>query len=441
MTSEDLLRSKLEQYGNVNNPSKLISVFYNCKKIKTSVTDEEIEELFSNVKELYYFSDATDMNDYENIDYAPHRKGYLKNKVIKLNTDEEKYLFPLHVSYNYSLRYNEWNGVFIGDLSNVFIRNFYLKQEKNTPTINSTIKEALNDLEINDTNLNNQQKIVEKPLPKQSNHQRLTLAKNICKNIYNRDEWGDTDEEIQSKIYKYSSYFAEAVLNKLNNKTLKEECYQLLETESNKKCLIVNSKLLNKYAEWIYITYELNEKWNREKDRKEYYFIDEIYLSNIYDLANKDIDFAQVDIKSIAPIKFYNDKSELIFDAEINDFELELTSRNFRHIIEERRGRLPADLQNQSIMEVSYRIRNSIEYSIKMSKADYNYIIPCYSIERDKIQYMMPLFSSFDFDKRIESVLIINKISNKYMVNTVLKIEEAYEMARILNRPTASWFI
>ena len=457
---EELLRSKLEQYGRVNNNKLLISVVYNAKIEKSNVTEDEIEQLFTNVEERYYFSDSIGKDDYEKYDYMP-RKGELEFKLIKLNTGMNIYKNELYAAYTYSHKYNTWNGVFIGDLDKVYDKQInYNKTYATTCTeppeedyVNTKIKNSLSGLHFDNNGNENENNSVNSNIeikPKEphvaskinyANEQRKILAENISTNIYNPDEWENTKDEIDKKIYKYLTYFGMAVFNKLNNKTLQEECYQLVTALDSKKYLIVNSKLLNKYAEWIYIIYEVNEKWNRDKNRKEYFAKDEIYLSNGYDLIVKKINLDTFSLEEIIPIKFYNDKSELIFDAEITDFELELTSYNFRHIIEERRDRLPIALQGQSVMEIAYRIRNSIEYSIKMSKADYNYIIPCYDINRDTIQYMLPLFSSFDPGTKVESVLIVNKAIKKYTVNTVLKVEEAYETARILNRPTASWFV
>ena len=34
----------------------------------------------------------------------------------------------------------------------------------------------------------------------------------------------------------------------------------------------------------------------------------------------------------------------------------------------------------------------------------------------------------------------LNLLRDKYVVNTILKKEDAYDIARVLNRPTASWF-
>lgn len=462
MIGEELFRRKLEQYGRVNNNKLLIPVIYNAKIEKSNVTEHEIEQLFTKVEERYYFSDSVDKNDYEKYDYMP-RKGELEFKLIKLNADMSIYKNELYAAYTYSKKYNSWYGVFIGDLDKVYDKQInynktYTETYNELPEedyVNTKIKNSLSALHFDNNNSNSKNENnstnndieIESKEPSTaskvsySNEQRKLLTKNVSANIYNPDEWGSTKDEVDKKIYKYLTYFGMAVFNKLNNKTLQEECYQLITALDNKKYLIVNSKLLNKYAEWIYIIYEINEKWNRDKNRKEYFVTDETYLSNGYDLVAKKINLDTFSLEEIIPIKFYNDKSELIFDAEITDFELELTSYNFRHIIEERRDRLPTVLQGQSVMEIAYRIRNSIEYSIKMSKADYNYIIPCYDINRDTIQYMLPLFSNFDSGSKVESVLIVNKTIKKYTVKTVLKVEEAYETARILNRPTASWFV
>ena len=102
---------------------------------------------------------------------------------------------------------------------------------------------------------------------------------------------------------------------------------------------------------------------------------------------------------------------------------------------------LPKELQEQSTVGISFQIRNSIEYSVMMSKADYNYVVASYDIQRDTIQYLMPLFTDYNFDKKVETALVVNKIANDtYTVATILTIDEAYESARILNRPTAIWF-
>lgn len=101
---EELLRSKLEQYGRVNNNKLLISVVYNAKIEKSNVTEDEIEQLFTNVEERYYFSDSIGKDDYEKYAYMP-RKGELEFKLIKLNTDMNIYKNELYAAYTYFLKF------------------------------------------------------------------------------------------------------------------------------------------------------------------------------------------------------------------------------------------------------------------------------------------------------------------------------------------------
>ena len=53
---------------------------------------------------------------------------------------------------------------------------------------------------------------------------------------------------------------------------------------------------------------------------------------------------------------------------------------------------------------------------------------------------MIPLLTTFDENAEVESVLPVNPKKDKYVINTVLKKDDAYEIARVLNRPSAGWF-
>lgn len=461
MNNDELfLREKIEEYGRVYNQGALIPVLYNKKIIPSNVTEEEILELFDNTNVLYFYSDSKDVNDFEKTDYAPWRKGYLKGKVVKLNTDLSKYKEKLYIGFNYNSKTNSYAGVYIGDLNSIYLRNFdnnnnnikhnniYNKYTDNNEIKFKSYQLSKKSKEISD----NKQQLILKSSLQQSyfqekyktpyEHKDLEyVANSIHDDIFNIEEWGISEEERKYKILKYLTYFNKAIINKYNNETLDKNCYMILTSKDNDEYLLVNSKLLNKYAEWIYLLYQIKSKMDKPNNKiiKDIYGV--YYLSTLLDISKKNIDISQLPIKALSPVKFYNDKSELIFDGELEDFKLEISSYNFSHIIEKRRERLPEIIKNSSITEISYKIKNSIENAIKMSKADYNYIIPIYNIQSDKIQYMLPLRCTFEFDEQIETVLIVKKtINNEYTLATVLTIEDAFETARILNRPTASWF-
>lgn len=444
MAIEDKLRNYLQQFGRVNNNGNLIGVFLHLKKDNSYLTEEELDELFSKTEILYYFTDSKDINDYEQDEYV-FRKGYIKAKVVKLNTDLNKYIYPIYLNYNYNTRYNNYNGVYISSLENIYERNFtpISYKDEDTPDTNRKLSAALSGIDISQLSdkLPEEEKCDTTGITSHTTQFRPTETSiKVFENISNLDEWGDTDEIQKAKISKYLRYLREATQSKLNRGTLEDKYYYKHTTEADRVFYIINTRLFDKYANWIYLCYTETRKWDNASNKIVINLSDDMYIGNEVDLLQKGIVTDRDVLDNIEPIKFYKDKANLVFDAELKDFERELTSRSFTHIIEERRDRLPAELQNQSLMDVAYRIRNSIEYAIRMSKADYNYIIPCYSIERDSIQYMLPLFTNFDEDTEVETVLIVNLLRDKYVVNTILKKEDAYDIARVLNRPTASWF-
>lgn len=472
-----LLREELEKFGNVNNQNLTVSVLYNLKIKPSPVTEDEIKLLFLETNSVYYFSDCKGIDDYEKFDYAPYRKGTLKNRVIKLTTDLSIYKFPIYVSYNYNNYSGEWNGVYIGSFETIYERNFLVERynnystdnadENSEPKINTKIANALKEVIVDSSNkedIKNKKRVAnlntktdtkknietniirDNPIsPKipicYSFPETKILAESIKSNIHNLQEWGNESEIQTYNIYKYLVYFQDAVINKLNNKTLDEKHYKIIDTADGSKYLIINSRLLNNYAAWIYLMYTIRERINKYNKTKEYYVKECSLLSNVFDLFSKGIDGKKVNLNEIEPIKFYNNKADLIFDGEVEDFDFELSNKSFYHIIEERKFRLPKNLQEQSPVGISFQIRNSIEYSVMMSKADYNYVVASYDIQRDNIQYLMPLFTDYNFDKKVETALVVNKLTNgSYVVVTILTIKEAYESARILNRPTAIWF-
>ena len=443
MAIEDKLRNYLQQFGRVNNNGNLIGVFLHLKKDNSYLTEEELDELFSKTEILYYFTDSKDINDYEQDEYV-FRKGYIKAKVIKLNTNLNKYRFPIYINYNYNTRYNNYAGVFISDLQTIYERNFTPTsyRDEDVPNINSKLSAALSSIDTSQLSDNS-------PEPEKCDTTENTSPDKVYKpneiseivynNIYDLEDWGINEEERKYKINKYIYYLKNAIENKLNNETLDSKYYHKYTSTTGTDYYIFNTRLLDKFGGWIYICYSSYKKIN--SFGKVVIVLDQdTYISNEVDLFHKGMEVSSDDLKKIKPIQFYENKADLVFDGEYEDFELEISNRNFTHIIEERRDRLPKELQGENIMEIVYRIKFTVEHAVKISKSDYNYIVPCYNIERDSIQYMIPLLTSFDKHTEAESVLLVNPVKDKFVISTVLKKDDAYEIARVLNRPTASWF-
>lgn len=195
------------------------------------------------------------------------------------------------------------------------------------------------------------------------------------------------------------------------------------------KCL-VNTGLMDVYNNDIYVI----DKTNSEKDfhRKEIVIVSS-------KAALVDFGFNRQDIKVMpGPIKFYNDKSSLIFSGTIDEFDLEDDYR-LNHIINERRSRFPEEYANVPSDIICDKIKSAIHKAIKISSRDYKYIVPMYNLKTNKIQYLMPLHLDRSIDEAPELTIVIGERNEFWCVYTILNTDDAYDNARLLCRPDNTW--
>ncbi|WP_018085675.1 DUF3825 domain-containing protein [Desulfurispora thermophila] len=118
---------------------------------------------------------------------------------------------------------------------------------------------------------------------------------------------------------------------------------------------------------------------------------------------------------------YFQDISDLIFDYRC-EVRIDLN-----HILDENRDRLPESLRDLSTLT------GAVEIAKKRVAANYKLAIPQYYDGR--IQLLIPLCSSNN-----ECVaLVIRKESEFYVGKTVLKVEWAYNNARLIARPESEW--
>lgn len=149
--------------------------------------------------------------------------------------------------------------------------------------------------------------------------------------------------------------------------------------------------------------------------------------------------FSREDVKMLPkPLTFYKNVSELIMSADIDDFDLSNRSR-IDHIIDERKYRFPEQWQAASKDEIFGRIETAVENSLKMQSRDYKYIVPMYNIERDEIQYLMPLHLSKKLNEVPELVMIVSKNGEFYNLMTIISASDAYDNARVIASLDSKW--
>ena len=199
----------------------------------------------------------------------------------------------------------------------------------------------------------------------------------------------------------------------------------------DKKYCVINTGLMDKYGNYIYILDHTPSIPN---------FYDKVIsiVNNKADLIN--FKFKINDAKYLpSPVQFFKDKRELIFDAEYDDFDLDDTAHLY-HIIQERIGRFPKKYQRETPLNLCEKLKSSIRQAIMISKTDYKYIVPKYDFERQKIQFLIPLYLDNNLDESPELVLVIGKQDNGiWNIFTVLNSEDAYDDARLISRVNDTW--
>lgn len=200
----------------------------------------------------------------------------------------------------------------------------------------------------------------------------------------------------------------------------------------DKTKVLINIGLLDTFGNYIYIldnTPDLPNFYDKE--------INLVYNKTIL----IDLNFNEDDIKALPmPLDLIQDKSELIFTASVNDFDLE-DNLNFRNIIHDKIDRFPSKYRTASDVEICNKIKVSIVQSMKIAKSDFRYLIPKYNFYTHEVQWMMPLYLDATVIDKPELVLVVgkNKNSSILTLQTVLNIKDAYDDAQFFGYPNSHW--
>lgn len=146
----------------------------------------------------------------------------------------------------------------------------------------------------------------------------------------------------------------------------------------------------------------------------------------------------QFSCKDIEPVKLYDSKEELIFEGNMEDFDLEASS-GVEHVIKDRAERFPDEVKGLSDKKMYDAIKSSIEFDLKMQERDIKWILPFYNIKYNEIQYLFPLYIYSDYTESADLVLIIHKENNIYRIGTVISVEQALTNASAVGEPNCRW--
>lgn len=199
----------------------------------------------------------------------------------------------------------------------------------------------------------------------------------------------------------------------------------------NKKTYVVNTGLINKYGNYIYLV-------DKTPEIQDFYNKDISIMKKKLELIS--YGFNPTTIKELPnPIKFVENNEELIFDADYNNFDFNDTDHLY-HIITERIDRFPEKYRSEPALILCDRIKSAIRQAIMIQKSDYKYIVPKYDFSKRKIQFMIPLRLDGLLDNPPEIVIIVDKSPQGFWnIFTILSTDDAYDDARLISKVDDSW--
>ena len=198
----------------------------------------------------------------------------------------------------------------------------------------------------------------------------------------------------------------------------------------NKERCIFNTGLLDIYNNDIFMI----DMSNNETD----FFKKDIVMAGSK-ASTATLGFNKVDLMNMPkPVRFYQDKQDLVFDGSIEEFDLEDNNRLY-HIIQERRTRFPEAYQDMSSDVLCEKIKSAVRKAVRLSERDYKYMVPMYNLKMNKIQYLMPLHLETSIEELPELVIVVGDHNGFYCVYTILTTDDAYDNARLLCRSDSNW--
>jgi len=234
--------------------------------------------------------------------------------------------------------------------------------------------------------------------------------------LYMKESWLNKDNKL-SRLFNYIIH--------LTTKVLLETNTTYIQFNQKKDRIMFNSRLLNKYGNYIIISC---------KRRGQEYFSYKVIKS-----ADDAVKLGFNAEFNIAPISFFSSLSQVVFSGTIDDFDANNVYK-LNHIIEERRDRLPESMREMSSIDISMRLTASINMALKIAMTDYKFIVPIYGVSARRIQFLIPVYSSFDGEGPPECAIIIDKNAHgQWETKTVLDLEMAYSHARLITRPDQNW--
>ena len=223
--------------------------------------------------------------------------------------------------------------------------------------------------------------------------------------------------------------YVETLITRINYLLADEvDCSDILIYNDVKDAVIINTGLLDKFAHSINLMVVLHTETSLSFTK--------LFLVDSKVMLSKR-GFSKDALKEgVERVSFFNeDISELLFDADIDDFDLENWNR-LTHCIQERRSRFPDEYADKSDEALCQDMINAIEIGLKLNQYDSHYIKPIYHRKLNKLSWVIPYHVGNNFKKTAELGIVVARYDDNpeyWQVFTILDYDTVKLDLRILS--------
>lgn len=142
-------------------------------------------------------------------------------------------------------------------------------------------------------------------------------------------------------------------------------------------------------------------------------------------------------LKPRAP-RFLDDIDSPIYKS---DWLVDQAPERYDHIIKERKERFPERYRHLADHELGRKLKDAISFAKEMAQRSYTYIVPMYYPKTHRTQFLMPIYLDGSWSRRPDFTLVLDPQPEirYYRPMTILGLDEAYQDARLVNKPGESW--
>lgn len=185
---------------------------------------------------------------------------------------------------------------------------------------------------------------------------------------------------------------------------------------------VFNTGLMNPQGDEILGVFEKSYNYDEKDPTSNYWHFKTFYAENDRKFINYSLEKPEI-------ATYFSDFNELYFDPNIE------ISLNFDHFYDDNYERLPEELKTLDKDTARIVFNGFLEYTIKKIKR--NNRIPVPQFYREKIMFLIPV----EVFGTKTVIIAVERLGERYVANTVLTMNMAYNCARLINRPESNWLL